>query len=196
MGIHSGPVYRVADVNANANVAGGGINMAQRVMDCGDAGHILVSKSVADVLLQLSQWAPYLTDLGECTVKHGVTVHICSLATAELGNRERPRKLVSPLQQRNAQSCRWRQLLALAAVADRGGRALAGTRRKRFPRPGDQSSIAVLPFVDMSPEKNQEYFSDGLTEELLNALARIPGLRVAGRTSSFPVQGTRPKTYA
>src|ERR1019366_8298255 len=93
MGIHSGPVYRVADVNANANVAGGGINLAQRVMDCGDAGHILVSKTVADVLLQLSQWAPYLTDLGEFTVKHGVKVYLYSLATAEAGNRERPRKL-------------------------------------------------------------------------------------------------------
>src|ERR1017187_473474 len=93
MGIHSGPVYRVADVNANANVAGGGINMAQRVMDCGDAGHILVSKTVADVLLQLSQWSPYLTNLGECTVKHGVKVHLYSLAKAELGNPERPRKL-------------------------------------------------------------------------------------------------------
>src|SRR5439155_22120735 len=75
MGIHTGPVYRVADVNANANVAGGGINVAQRVMDCGDAGHILVSKSVADVLLQLSKWAPFLTDLGEHAVKHGVKVH-------------------------------------------------------------------------------------------------------------------------
>src|SRR5436853_7147986 len=86
MGIHSGPVYRVADVNANANVAGGGINMAQRVMDCGDAGHILVSKTVADVLLQLSQWSPYLIDLGECTVKHGLKVHLSSLVAAGLGN--------------------------------------------------------------------------------------------------------------
>src|SRR5207253_2276345 len=93
MGIHSGPVYRAADVNTNANVAGGGINMAQRVMDCGDAGHILVSKTVADVLLQWSQWAPYLTNLGECTVNHGVNVHLYSLATAELGNSDRPRKL-------------------------------------------------------------------------------------------------------
>jgi tetratricopeptide (TPR) repeat protein len=95
MGIHSGPVYRVADVNANANLAGGGINMAQRVMDCGDAMHILVSKSVTDVLLQLSYWSPYLTDLGEFTVKHGVKVHLCSLATAELGNPQLPSKLAA-----------------------------------------------------------------------------------------------------
>jgi hypothetical protein len=93
MGIHNGPVYRVADVNANISVAGAGIDMAERVMDCGDAGHILLSKTMADVLLQLSQWAPYLTDLGELTVKHGFKVHLYNLAIAELGNRERPKKL-------------------------------------------------------------------------------------------------------
>jgi class 3 adenylate cyclase/tRNA A-37 threonylcarbamoyl transferase component Bud32 len=94
MGIHTGPVYRVADVNANANVAGGGINIAQRVMDCGDAGHILVSKTVADVLSQLSDWSPCLCDLGEHAVKHGVTVHIFNLATADAGNAATPAKLV------------------------------------------------------------------------------------------------------
>jgi class 3 adenylate cyclase/tRNA A-37 threonylcarbamoyl transferase component Bud32 len=93
MGIHTGPVYRVADVNANANVAGGGINIAQRVMDCGDAGHILVSKAVADVLGQLSDWAPCLCDLGEHPVKHGVTVHIYNLATVDAGNPATPAKL-------------------------------------------------------------------------------------------------------
>jgi len=95
MGIHTGPVYRVADVNANANVAGGGINIAQRVMDCGDAGHILVSKTVADVLCQLSDWAPCLCDLGEHPVKHGVSVHIYNLATADAGNAATPAKLVT-----------------------------------------------------------------------------------------------------
>lgn len=95
MGIHTGPVYRVADINTNANVAGGGINIAQRVMDCGDAGHILVSKATADVLLQLSDWAPCLCDLGEHAVKHGVKVHIYNLATAEAGNAARPAKLAA-----------------------------------------------------------------------------------------------------
>lgn len=96
MGIHSGPVYRIADVNANANVAGGGINLAKRVMDCGDPGHILVSGTVAEVLLQLSQWAPCLTDLGEQTVKHGVSVHLYNLTTAELGNPAPPKRLLAP----------------------------------------------------------------------------------------------------
>jgi serine/threonine protein kinase len=93
MGIHSGPVYRVADVNANTNVAGGGMNVAQRVMDSGDAGHILVSKTSADLLLAFSHWAPYLVDLGEHQVKHGVRVHLYNLVSKELGNKSRPRKL-------------------------------------------------------------------------------------------------------
>ncbi len=96
MGIHTGPVYRVADMNANANVAGGGINLAQRVMDGGDAGHILVSSTVADVLLQLSNWAPHLTDLGACTGKHGVKIHIYNLATGEAGNSAVPENLKAP----------------------------------------------------------------------------------------------------
>ncbi|MEZ5399896.1 MAG: protein kinase [Bryobacteraceae bacterium] len=93
MGIHSGPVFRVADINENSNVSGGGINMAQRVMDCGDAGHILVSKVVADVLAQFGEWRPYLTDLGEHSVKHGVTTHLYNLATPDAGNPEIPARL-------------------------------------------------------------------------------------------------------
>lgn len=90
MGIHSGPVYRVADMNANANVAGGGINMAQRVMDCGDAGHILVSSTNVEVLAQLSNWSPLLKDLGDCTVKHGAKLHIFNLVSGEIGNAAYP----------------------------------------------------------------------------------------------------------
>jgi serine/threonine protein kinase/tetratricopeptide (TPR) repeat protein/TolB-like protein len=95
MGIHTGPVYRVEDINAAHNVAGGGINIAQRVMDCGDAGHILISKSVADVLDQVSTWKTALHDLGEAEVKHGVRVHLYNLYTDEAGNRELPQKLRS-----------------------------------------------------------------------------------------------------
>jgi len=93
MGIHTGPVYRVADINANRNVAGGGINVAQRVMDCGDSGHILVSKAVADVLAQVSRWNGSLHDLGEAEVKHGVRVHLFNLYTEEAGNPKAPKKL-------------------------------------------------------------------------------------------------------
>ena len=115
MGIHTGPVYRVADMNANANVAGGGINLAQRVMDSGDAGHILVSSTVADVLLQLSNWAPHLTDLGECTVKHGVKIHIYNLASDEAGNAAVPEKLKTrPVQVLTRR--RWPVYASLAGV--------------------------------------------------------------------------------
>jgi hypothetical protein len=93
MGIHTGPVYRIADINTNRNVAGGGINLAQRVMDCGDGGHILLSKAVADVLGQLSEWSGHLTDLGECEVKHGVKVHLVNFYTGEAGNPEIPAKV-------------------------------------------------------------------------------------------------------
>ena len=93
MGIHTGPVYRVADINANRNVAGGGINIAQRVMDCGDAGHILVSSAEAEVLGQVSAWCNMLHDLGEVEVKHGVRIHLYSLHTTEAGNSELPKKI-------------------------------------------------------------------------------------------------------
>jgi TolB-like protein/Tfp pilus assembly protein PilF len=183
MGIHSGPVYRVSDVNANANVAGGGINIAQRVMDCGDSGHILVSKSVADVLLQLSQWSPYLTDLGECTVKHDVIVHVFNLASAEIGNPARPHKLTSATPEKSKMPLA--AALVLTALAGVAGAFWLARNGKSSGSTQDQPSIAVLPFVSMSSEKNQEYFSDGLAEELLDLLAKIPGLRVAARTSSF-----------
>src|SRR6267154_4523231 len=92
MGVHSGPVNGVVDVTGRANVAGAGINMAQRVMDCGDAGHILLSKRVAEDLEQFKHWRPHLYDLGECEVKHGEKISVVNLFTAELGNSERPKR--------------------------------------------------------------------------------------------------------
>jgi len=95
MAIHTGPVYRVADINANRNVAGGGINIAQRVMDCGDAGHILVSSAEAEVLGQLSGWRPMLHYLGEVEVKHGVRLHLYNLYSNEAGNAALPKKVAA-----------------------------------------------------------------------------------------------------
>src|SRR5437016_12752457 len=92
MGVHSGPVYRHMDIRVNQNVVGGGINIAQRVMDCGDADHILLSKAVADVLNQIGGWTETLYDLGEIKVKHKFPVHIFNLYTAEAGNKELPWK--------------------------------------------------------------------------------------------------------
>src|SRR5215469_7955621 len=93
MGIHSGPVSGITDVNDRSNVAGAGINLAQRVMDCGDAGHILLSKHVADDLEQYRQWRSHLHDLGECEVKHDVRVHVVNLYTDDLGNQVVPERL-------------------------------------------------------------------------------------------------------
>jgi hypothetical protein len=99
MGIHSGPVNEVEDLNDRANITGAGINIAQRVMDCGDAGHILLSKHVADDLEQYPQWRPLLHDLGEREVKHGVRLSVFNLYTEELGNPELPEKFQRPVEQ-------------------------------------------------------------------------------------------------
>jgi hypothetical protein len=135
MGIHTGPVYRVADINANANVAGGGINTAQRVMDCGDAGHILVSKTTADVLTQLSDWSAYLCDLGEHPVKHGVSVHIYNLATAEAGNPDRPSKLEAPAPPPAKKSKTGLIAAVLAVVLVGGGAAAYFATQKKVALP-------------------------------------------------------------
>src|SRR5881296_1279042 len=160
MGIHSGPVNEDTDLNEQANIAGAGINIAQRVMDCGDAGHILVSKRVADDLEHYSQWRSLLHELGECEVKHGLRISLLNLYGDETGNSELPEK--------------FRQAKAKGQTA---------------PGAAPAKSIAVLPFVNMSADKNDEYLSDGMTEELINALARVPGLRVPGRSSSFAFKG-------
>src|ERR1044072_8696551 len=114
MGIHSGPVSGVIDATGKANVAGAGINMAQRVMDCGDARHILLSKHVAEDLEEYEQWQPLLHDLGECEVKHGVRVSVVNLYTAELGNPEVPEKLkaarVAAAAQKKRAASRWLSL--------------------------------------------------------------------------------------
>src|SRR5438046_9539842 len=90
MGVHSGPVNRVTDVNDKTNITGSGINVAQRVLDCGDAGHILLSGHVAEDLCQYRHWQPHLHDLGECEVKHGRRLHLFNLYKSNLGNSHLP----------------------------------------------------------------------------------------------------------
>src|SRR5437868_10074114 len=98
MGIHSGPVKGVTDLSEQGNIAGAGINIAQRVMDCGDAGHILVSKRVADDLENYAQWRPLLHDLGTCEVKHGISLALFNLYSDEIGNPEPPKKFTQDRQ--------------------------------------------------------------------------------------------------
>src|SRR5206468_6335345 len=111
MGVHSGPVNEITDLNEQANIAGAGINIAQRVMDCGDAGHILLSKHVAEDLEQYPRWRAYLHDLGECEVKHGVRIGVVNLSGDGVGNAAAPKKFQA-IKKRRAQ-VRW----AAVAVA-------------------------------------------------------------------------------
>src|SRR6516165_5544499 len=104
MGIHSGPVNEITDLNEQANIAGAGINVAQRVMDCGDAGHILLSKRVADDLAQDRWWHPYFHDLGECPMKHGVSVFVVNLYTDKVGNPQLPEKIKAAQEEQAAQA--------------------------------------------------------------------------------------------
>ncbi|PYL91351.1 MAG: hypothetical protein DMF14_07205, partial [Verrucomicrobia bacterium] len=189
MGIHSGPVNEVVDVNQRQNIAGAGINMAQRVMDCGDAGHIFVSKHVAEDLEQHDRWRPLLHDLGSCEVKHGVRIEISNLYSDEVGNPQLPKKLEAVRKHRA--HVRWAAvaigLLVLGAIVAAFMIVSRGPTRSLTAIP--EKSIAVLPFVDMSAGKDQDYFSDGISEELLNLLAKIPQLQVTARTSSFAFKG-------
>src|SRR6266567_3352983 len=118
MGVHSGPVSGVIDVNGHANLAGAGLNMAQRVMACGDAGHILVSKRVADDLGEYEHWRPLLHDLGTCEVKHGVRIGVTNLYSGEVGNSQLPKKFQAVRKHRA--HVRWAEigasLLVLCAI--------------------------------------------------------------------------------
>jgi TolB-like protein/class 3 adenylate cyclase/Tfp pilus assembly protein PilF len=183
MGIHSGPVNEITDLNEQANIAGAGINIAQRVMDCGDAGHILLSRHVAEDLEQYPRWRAYLHDLGEYEVKHGVRVGVINLSGDGVGNAAAPSKFEAIKKHRA--HVRWATValavLVLAAI-------VAGTFFfSRYPTHSTlaivEKSIAVLPFENLSEEKQNEYFADGVQDEILTDLARIADLKVISRTS-------------
>jgi len=184
MGIHSGPVNPVADVNDQANLAGAGINVAQRVMSCGDAGHILLSKHFAEDLEEYEHWRPLLHDLGACEVKHGMRVAIANLYGDEVGNPQLPKKFQA-LKKRSARM-RWAAttavLLALAAMI--AGIAMFSRYRARSTLAAPEKSIAVLPFENRSEEKANAYFADGIQDEILTRLSKIADLKVISRTST------------
>src|SRR5437868_12984351 len=184
MGIRTGPVDGVIDVNKRNKVAGAGINMPQRVMDCGDAGHILLSKRVAEDLAQYGHWKPYLHDLGECKVKHGVRFHIVNLYTDDLGKAELPKKFMA-LKKQNAR-LRWMAiaagLFALAAILA-GVTAYYHYHARAMPV-APEKSIAVLPFANLSSDKENAYFADGIQDEILTRLSKIADLKVISLTST------------
>jgi len=177
MGIHSGPVSEVADLNEQVNMAGAGVNIAQRVMDCGDAGHILLSKRAAEDLGQYRQWQPQLHDLGECEVKHGDRLHVVNLYTSEVGNPEVPTKFRQAVGKRRSALIAGLILLAAAGIGYYffSQRAVSTTPEK---------SIAVLPFENLSEDKANAYFAEGMQDEILARLSKIADLKVISRTST------------
>ena len=207
MGVHSGPVNRITDVNDKTNFAGSGINVAQRVLDCGEAGHILLSGHVAEDLAQYRHWQPFLHDLGECEVKHGLRLHLFNLYKDDLGNPQVPEKLkrkrwkqVSTV--RPISASRWPQFgLTTALIVSIGALAISffiffhrAPPRTRASAPGTtaanaltaipEKSLAVLPFENRSEEKANAYFADGIQEEILMRLSKIADLKVISRTST------------
>ncbi len=187
MGINSGPVSEVTDVNGRTNIAGAGINMAQRVMDCGDAGHILLSQRVADDLAQFRHWSPSLHHLGECEVKHGVKLSITSLFGDDFGNAIVPAKLAGAIARRKA-TRRLRIGLAITAFLVLAAGVLFMHFKSGAPQiraaAAPPKSIAVLPFDNLSRDPENAYFSEGIHDEILTRLAKIAELKVISRTST------------
>jgi len=217
MGVHSGPVSGVVDVSGRANIAGAGINIAQRVMDCGDAEHILLSRHVAEDLEQLGHWKKHLHDLGEAEVKHGSRVSVVNLYTEELGNPEVPQKFLQARHKAAAavpvaadKPTRNRSWIIAAAIIIVAALTLGGYFLSRRSAPVaaaaapsqapvvspaavssaapalagvPEKSIAVLPFENLSEEKANAFFTDGVQDEILTDLAKIADLRVISRTS-------------
>jgi TolB-like protein/Tfp pilus assembly protein PilF len=184
MGIHSGPVGGLVDVNEGANLAGAGLNIAQRVMDCGDAGHILLSKHVAEDLEEYEKWRPLLHDLGSCEVKHGVRSSVVNLYDDQFGNAKLPARFETVLKRRRR--LRWAgtaaALLALALVT--AAIAMFSRYRERPSLPAMEKSIAILPFENLSHDPDNAYFADGIQDEILTRLSKISDLKVISRTST------------
>jgi TolB-like protein/class 3 adenylate cyclase/Tfp pilus assembly protein PilF len=211
MGIHSGPVSGVVDVSGRSNIAGAGINIAQRVMDCGDAGHILVSKHMAEDLEQYGHWKQHLHDLGECEVKHGVRVSVVNLYTEDHGNPEMPQKFVQarhktaaavPVAAEKPRTNKsWMIAAGVIIVATLALGGFLLSRRSApvaissasspipvatpvtAPAAAPEKSIAVLPFENLSDDKQNAFFTDGVQDEILTDLARIAELKVISRSS-------------
>ncbi|HME88521.1 MAG TPA: tetratricopeptide repeat protein [Chthoniobacterales bacterium] len=216
MGIHSGPVNQVPDVNDRPNFAGAGINIAQRVMDCADAGHILVSQHVAGDLDQYAEWRSALHPLGECEVKHGYRLHIVNLWKDGIGNPAVPEKLRRRKRWRQdatrqssahaVEAPRWPLLLVtVAALLSIVAVGITLWMVWHSPQPLrnvnqlirdviPEKSIAVLPFENLSDQKQDAYFADGVQDQILTDLAKAAALKVISRTSVMQYrEGTKPR---
>jgi TolB-like protein/class 3 adenylate cyclase/Tfp pilus assembly protein PilF len=190
MGIHSGSVSRLMDVNDRVNIAGAGVNIAQRVMSCGDAGHILMSKHVAEDLAEYPQWRPFLHDLGECEMKHGQKIDVVSFYSDKAGNAEVPRRLQQVRDERAVErnAVLKRRLAAAVLLVLLAAAAAVFFYRRLVIQPVEpgvpEKSIAVLPFENLSEDKANAYFADGIQDEILTRLSKIADLKVISRTST------------
>jgi TolB-like protein/class 3 adenylate cyclase/Tfp pilus assembly protein PilF len=217
MGVHSGPVNQVTDVNDRTNIAGAGINIAQRVMDCGDAGHILLSKHLADDLAESRHWRPHLHDLGECEVKYGLRLHLFNLYKDGIGNPHLPEKLrrrrrwkQAAVPARPISTPRWPKFVLTAALLilavalainvsvfyRRGSPTVARSSSETAGNAGfpiTEKSIAVLPFENLSDNKENAYFAYGVQDEILAILAKVADLKVISRTSVMQYKGGVPR---
>src|SRR4029077_3203235 len=220
MGVHSGPVSGITDVNDRSNIAGGGINLAQRVMDCGDAGHILLSKRVAEDLEQYRHWQPHLHELGECQVKNNVTVSAVNLypdkavyspwpgrfAAAQhqaLDNRTAPTPIARTKPSRLGLAILGIIVLLIALAIVALIFSPARSREKTSTTPASppnglvpdlpEKSIAVLPFDNLSDNKENAFFTDGVQDEILTNLAKIADLKVISRSSVMQYKAGAPR---
>jgi len=212
MGVHSGPVSGVTDLNDRSNVTGAGINIAQRVMDCGDAGHILLSKRVAEDLVQYRHWQPYLHDLGECEVKHGEIISLVNLYNDEVGNPQLPEKLTAKSHPRNrvdrdhqqpVSGARRSAALVVLLLLAAAGICFWIFSTRLAPKPSTapsnadvvssvpEKSIAVLPFENLSANPETAFFTDGVQDEILTNLAKVADLKVISRTSVMQYKTVR-----
>ena len=197
MGVHSGPVSSVLDVNERRNIAGAGINIAQRVMDCGDAGHILLSKHAAEDLEHSGKWHAYLHPLGECEVKHGVTLSVVNLYTEDAGNRELPSKLKQAKEQQatahRAKVVRQRKRIGgIAAVLLLAASGIALWVWMRSAASNILAkSVAVLPFENLSEDKENAYLADGVQDDILTDLTKVADLKVISRRSVAQYRDTK-----
>ena len=210
MGIHSGPVTRLSDVNDRSNLAGGAMNMAERIMSCADANHILLSKRAADDLAEIDRWRPYLHDLGQCEGKHGMKLELVNFFNEKVGNPELPTKLQlqahthSAKIERSSYLASKRHKVAIGALLLLIAAAciVYSVLRSPWPRnpgpPGSSErlpdkSVAVLPFESIGKDKSDTTFADGVEDEIQTDLGKVAALQVISHTSTrqYPSRAER-----
>jgi len=204
MGVHSGPVNEITDLNEQSNIAGAGVNLAQRVMDCGDAGHILLSRHVADDLEHYRFWQPYLHDLGPIEVKHGVRLGIVNFYSDEIGNPAAPEKIKNARQESSApatgKAVASRNIMIAFAticaliIATWVLRGRMGGTPASVAASSPIRSLAVIPLRNLSADPMQDYFADGITDSLTTDLSHIHSLRVISFQSAQRYKGEKKKS--